>query len=79
MTVAELVAKLSVLDGRLEVVCYTEDSTLLGGRPGFLLLDVEAISAVDAQRTRIGGRPYLKLGKASNSERIVVVEVTADF
>jgi hypothetical protein len=78
--VKELLAKLSELDSNLEVVCVCEDADVAVADRGFRLFDVNAVDVTEAQRVRLDdGTPYLKLGRTDLSERLVVLDVTADF
>lgn len=76
MKLAELRDKLTDLDPNLEVLCYTEDSSLVGPTRTFLLLDIQAVSTPHAERMgREDGAPYLTFGKSATSEEFVVLEL----
>lgn len=80
MKVQELQQQLSKLDPDLEVLCYSEDATLLGRDQAFRLLDIEAVSTTRGERVRLDdGTPYLKLGKSPESIVLATLEVTLDF
>lgn len=80
MKIRELQKKLNELDQELEVVCYCEEETFLIENRGFILLDILAVGATEAERLRLDdGTPYLKFGKGSNSSVIATLEVTKDF
>jgi hypothetical protein len=80
MKVRELQEKLSKLDPNLEVICYTEDESLLPKNEAFRLLDILEVSTTNAERVRLDdSTPYLKLGKGPDTSEIALLEVTADF
>ncbi len=80
MKVKELQEKLSKLDPELEVICYSEDESLLPPNEAFRLLDILAVSTTNAEKDRLDdGTPYLKLGKGTDSSVIAILEVTTDF
>jgi hypothetical protein len=76
MKLCELRERLTDLDPNLEVLCYTEDSSLVGPGRTFLLLDIQAVSTPRAERTESGdGAPYLTFGKSAASKEFVVLEL----
>lgn len=80
MKVRELQEQLSKLDPKLDVVCYSEDEKLLVESRGFILFDVLAVSAAEAERLRLAdGTPYLKFERGSPSATIATLEITSDF
>ena len=74
MKLRELREKLADLDPDLEVLCYTEDPSLVQPDRTFLLLDIRAVSTPHAERTgdEDGG---LRFGRNSGSERFVMFEL----
>lgn len=80
MKVRELQEHLSKLDPELEVLCYSEDEKLLVEKQGFILFDILAVSAAEAERLRLeDGTPYLKFEQGPASVAMVTLEVTSDF
>ena len=80
MKVGELLDKLKNLDPKLEILCYTEDAPFLVKQRLFRLLDIESVETSDAERCRTDDRvPTLKLGRSQSSERLALLNVTADF
>lgn len=76
MNLRELQEQLADLDPKLEVLCYTEDPSLVQPDRTFLLLDIQAVSTPHAERTgNEDGAPGLAFGKSPASERFVVLEV----
>ena len=80
MKVRELIAQLQKLDQQLEVLCYTEDDSLLAPKHGFRLLDIVATSVVEGDISRGDDHiPSLKLDKGPYSQKHAIIEVTSDF
>lgn len=78
MKVRELVQKLSEVNQDLDVMCYTEDKTKRYGKPGFILLEIEATEAIAGQLVRDAeGRPGLQI--ESGPPTLALVHVTLDF
>lgn len=74
MKLRELRDKLADLDPDLEVLCYTEDPSLLQPDRTFLVLDIQAVSTPHAERTghETGA---LRFGRTSASEQFVMFEL----
>ena len=80
MKVRELYEHLSKLDPELDVLCYCEHERLLIEKRGFVLFDILAVSATEAQRLRLEDGPaYLKFERGANSVAIATLELTSDF
>lgn len=80
MKVRELQEQLSKLDPELELVGCSEDEKLLAQGRGFILFDVVAVSATEAQWLRLDdGSPSLLLGRGEASTTIAILEVKSDF
>lgn len=80
MKVQQLQEQLSKLDPELEILCYSEDETLLTKDRGLVVLDIVAVNTSEAERLRLDdGAPYLKFGKGPASFPLATLEVTADF
>ncbi len=72
--------QLSQFDPELDVVCYSEDETLVGEGRGFIPLDVQTANATRVERLRLDdGTPYLKFANGPASEAIATLEITSDF
>jgi hypothetical protein len=62
------------------VLCYSEDEKLLDEDRGFILFDILAFSATEAEQLRLNdGTPYLKFNRGPASEAITTLEITSDF
>jgi hypothetical protein len=74
MKLRELREKLADVDPDLDVLCYTEDPSLVQPDRTFLLLDIRAVSTPHAERTGddSGG---LRFGRSSASQRFVMFEL----
>lgn len=80
MKVRELQEHLSKFDPELDAVCCSEDKRFLVEKRGFILFDILAVSAVDAERLRLAdGTPYLKFEREPASASMATLEVTSDF
>ena len=80
MKVRELHERLSKLDPKLDVLCYSEDEKLWVKGWCFILSDILAVSTTEAERLRLDdGTPYLKFKKGPASETIANLEITSDF
>lgn len=80
MKVRELRQRLGKMDPELDVPCYTSDQPPVNATVGFMLLEIEEVAVTQGERMRLDdSRPCLKLGKGSNSVRLVTLEVTGDF
>jgi hypothetical protein len=80
MKVHELQERLGKLDPELDVLCYTEDTKIVGADVGFRLLEIEDVTTTHGEQLRLDdGTPYLKLGKGPNSTALATLEVTAVF
>ena len=74
MKLRELREKLADVDPDLDVLCYTEDPSLVQPDRTFLLLDIRAVSTPHAERIETGDGG-LRFGKSSDSERFVMFEL----
>ena len=80
MKVKELIAKLSKLDQKLDVLCYTEDSVLLPPQHMFRLLEIDCVSEKEGEMLSGDDQvPTMKFGKSSHSERFAIIEVFSNF
>lgn len=80
MKVSELIAKLSKLEQGLDVLCYTEEESLLNDGHGFRVLEIEDVDTTSAERVRMeDGSPTLKLIAGPNSSQFVFLHVTSDY
>ncbi len=80
MTVGGLIAKLSRLDQDSEVLCYTEDGSLLADGHVFRLLDIESVEEFEGVRVR--GEDLIRtirLGKGPQAEKFVFLNVVSEF
>lgn len=80
MKVRDLQKQLAGFAPDSEVICYTEDTSLLGSGMQLRVLDIDEIKQLEAERTRLkDGTPYLKLGTSQASETLVTIVLTSDF
>jgi hypothetical protein len=80
MKVSELIKELQKFDGNLDVLCSTEDESLISKNHVFRLLEITDISEIEAEKTRSeDGVASLKLEKTSYSQKHVIIDVTSDF
>jgi len=80
MKVRELQEHLSKFDPELDILCYSEDEKVLTEKRGFILFDILAVNASEAERIRLeDGTPYLKFERGPNSVAMATLEITSDF
>ncbi len=80
MRVGELLANLSRLDQSSEVLCYTEDGTLLAEGHVFRLLGIESVEEFEGVRVRGEDLiPTVRLGKSPQSQKFVFLNVVSEF
>lgn len=80
MKVKDLIELLNKKGPNLEVLCYTEDKSLVVSKHMFRLLHIESVDTVEAQKVRSeDGMPSFKFGKSDLSEKHVTINVTGDF
>ncbi len=80
MKVRELQEHLSKFDPELEILCYSEDEKVLTEKRGFILFDILAVNASEAERVRLeDGTPYLKFERGPNSVAMATLEITSAF
>ncbi len=80
MKIGQLIDKLKKLDPEMAILCYTEDQDFLAKNHLFRLFEIDSVDVSDAERCRTDdGVPTLKLGKSPDSEKLAVLNVTADF
>jgi len=78
MKIKQLIVELQRLDPNLDVVCSSEDPDLLTPGHGFKLFDLDRVVTVEAERTRVDGKPYFKLGPGPRSSRHAVLDISGD-
>ncbi|MDF1764058.1 MAG: hypothetical protein P1U57_11665 [Oleibacter sp.] len=80
MKVKDLIEKLKKLDGGLEVLCYSEDESLIGDDNG-----VKALDIVDVTETKLSvsrsqvGKVELSFSGTGSDRSFALVEITADL
>ncbi len=80
MKVRRLIEELEKLDPEMAVLCYTEDPDLLAENQGFKLFEIEGVQGSEGERSKTDdGIPTLKLGRGPHSEKLAILNVTADF
>jgi hypothetical protein len=80
MKVKDLISDLELLDPELEVLCITEDESLLPPSHGARILEIQSVSATDAEKRRgDDGVPSMKFGHSGLSQRHAFIYVTSDF
>lgn len=70
MKIKDLITKLEGFDSELEVAFLSEYDSL-----AFELMD---ISEIEATRTRVNDKPFLKFGKSEISKTYVAFKITSD-
>jgi hypothetical protein len=78
MKIKQLIVKLQKLDPNLSVVCCSEDADLLKVGQGFMLFEIDGVTTVEAERTRVDGKPYFKLGPGPRSSRHAVLDISSE-
>ena len=80
MKVKDLIDKLLTLDPNLDLVCYSEDESLLVEGQNFKIMDIENIECIHAETLRDElRRPTLKIGKSEDSVKLAILNVISDF
>ncbi|MEO8646238.1 hypothetical protein [Pseudomonas sp.] len=80
MKVKELIAELSKQDPELEILCYTEDETILPENHLFRLIDIESISIIKGEKRRgDDGIPSLKIGVEGYIQKHVIINLLTEF
>jgi hypothetical protein len=79
MKVKDLLEKLSKVDPNSDVVCYSEDESLLLDGHIFRVLELESVDSVVAEKCRTDGVGTLKIGKSDASKNLVTLNITTDF
>ena len=79
MKVKDLLEKLSKLDPNSDVICYSEDDSLLLDGHLFRVLEIESVNSVVAEKCRADGVATLKIGKSDASQNHVTLNITTDF
>ncbi len=64
----------------MDVLCYSEDETLIKKDLLFLLLEIEELNVIEGEKWRVDdGVPTIKLGKTQSSQKLVALIVTSVF
>lgn len=80
MKVKDLLNELEKMDQNSEVVCYTEDETLLDEGYTFKIFLVESVDVLTGERQKGEDHvPTFKLGKSENSKSHVSLNITGNF
>jgi hypothetical protein len=79
MKIKDPLEKLSKLDPNADVICYTEDESLLLDGHIFRVLEIESLDLVVAEKCRSNGVGTLKIGKSDASKNHVTLNITTDF
>lgn len=80
MKVKDLIDKLSTLDPNLDLVCYSEDESLLVEGQNFKIMEMESVECIHAEKLRDElRRPTLKIGKSEGSAKLAILNVISDF
>jgi hypothetical protein len=78
MKIEQLIVELQKLDPNLDVVCSSEDADLLTPRHGFILFELDGVTTIEAERTRVDGKPYFKIGPGPRSSRYAVLDISSE-
>ena len=80
MKVRQLIDKLKHFDEELDVLCYSEDGSLLPPKHTFRLFEINDVNNVEGEKLRGDDLvPSLKIGHSGLSEGHVIIDITADF
>lgn len=79
MKVKDLIKKLSTFDPNSDVICYSEDESLLLDGHMFRVLEIENLDSVMAEKCRVDGIGTLKIGNSDISQNHVTLNITTDF
>lgn len=80
MKVKDLMQKLSKLNGELEILCYTEDESLIADGEAVKALDIVDISETKLEVTRNDARKVQLKFTGTNIDRsYALIEITADL
>jgi hypothetical protein len=79
MKVKDLLEKLSKLDPNSDVICYSEDESLLLDGHMFRVLEIESLDSVVAEKCRADGVGTLKIGNSDASQHHITLNITTDF
>lgn len=80
MKVKELIEQLKKFDPDHDVLCCSDNESLLAPAHLFRLLEITHIGVVEGLKTRgEDGVPSLKIGKAPHSEPHILIDVTSEF
>jgi hypothetical protein len=79
MKVKDLLEKLSKLDPNSDVICYSEDDSLLLDGHLSRVLEIESVNSVVAEKCLADGVATLKIGKSDASRNHVTLNITTDF
>lgn len=78
MKVRDLIAQLSAFDPDLEVLCSTEDETLVGPTEHVRFLDIQDMSVVNGEPGRDENRIFtFSLGEGEGARPVLFIDVTA--
>ncbi len=76
MKVSELKDKLSEFDQNLEIICYSEDSNLVGEDGDFIIFAIENVDIINAEKKRLeDGTPSLNIERGN---KLVSLNITSD-
>jgi hypothetical protein len=79
MKVKDLLKKLSKVDPNSDVICYSEDESLLLDGHMFRVLELESVDSVVAEKCRTDGVGTIRIGKSNTSKNLVTLNITTDF
>lgn len=81
MKIRELISKLQEFDPEQTIACYSEDEGLKTDEGPIQIFEVQNVSEIDAESSRLNngmGKPWLKFGKSEQSSKFVLIEITSD-
>ncbi len=80
MKVKDVLEKLSQLDPELDVLCYSEEESLVAKGHEFRLMDVESIGTITGEKCRCDDNvPSMKIGESEYSQQHVTLNVIGVF
>ena len=79
MKVKELIAQLSAIDPELNILCYSEDESLVSGKNLIRLLEIDNVDVAEGEISRDdNGELQIKIGKGPHSSPVAFINVMVD-
>jgi len=79
MKVKDLIAKLKTIDPELNILCYSEDESLVSGKNLIRLLEIDSVDVSEGEISRDdNGELCIKIGKGEYSSPVAFINLTVD-